>query len=87
MPFVSGAESRLPQPDARALARSRLLRERICQRIEQAGGWLSFADYMQMALYEPALGYYAASSEKFGARGDFVTAPEMSPLLKQISPN
>ena len=83
MPFVSGAESRLPQPDAQALARSRLLRERICQRIEQAGGWLSFADYMQMALYEPGLGYYDATSNKFGAEGDFVTAPEISPLFAQ----
>lgn len=40
---------------------------------------------MQMALYQPGLGYYANASRKFGAMpasgSDFVTAPEMSPLF------
>ncbi len=36
---------------------------------------------MQMALYEPGLGYYSAGASKFGAAGDFVTAPELSPLF------
>jgi len=73
----------LPEPDAQALSRSLRLRERICERIARAGAWLSFADYMQMALYEPALGYYEGSGSKFGAQGDFVTAPELSPLFAQ----
>ncbi|HYA65779.1 MAG TPA: SAM-dependent methyltransferase [Burkholderiaceae bacterium] len=77
------AQPPLPRPDAWEQARSDELKERICARIARSGDWLAFADYMQMALYEPALGYYAASSEKFGARGDFVTAPEMSPLFAQ----
>jgi SAM-dependent MidA family methyltransferase len=73
----------LPQPDAAGQARSDALRARILARIAQAGGWLSFADYMQMALYEPGLGYYDAAGSKFGAQGDFVTAPEISPLFAQ----
>jgi SAM-dependent MidA family methyltransferase len=44
-------------------------------------GWISFADYMNAALYAPGLGYYAAGAHKFGAGGDFVTAPELTPLF------
>src|SRR6185436_12634557 len=40
-----------------------------------------FARYMEMALYEPALGYYVAGTAKLGAAGDFVTAAEISPLF------
>jgi len=49
--------------------------------IAAAGGWLPFARYMQLALYAPGLGYYAAGGPKFGADGDFTTAPEMTPLF------
>lgn len=52
--------------------------------IAQAGGWLSFADYMQLALYAPGLGYYSAGATKLGAAGDFVTAPEISPLFAPL---
>jgi len=83
MTWPQAAGAPLPQPDAAALARSRQLQARICQRIAQAGAWLSFADYMQMALYEPGLGYYDAGGNKFGPQGDFVTAPEISPLFAQ----
>jgi SAM-dependent MidA family methyltransferase len=38
---------------------------------------------MEAALYAPGLGYYAAGASKFGAEGDFVTAPEISPLFGQ----
>jgi SAM-dependent MidA family methyltransferase len=48
--------------------------------IEAAGGWLSFDDYLRLVLYAPGLGYYSAGSEKFGPRGDFITAPELSEL-------
>jgi SAM-dependent MidA family methyltransferase len=44
-------------------------------------GWLAFDDYMRIALYAPGLGYYSAGSAKFGAGGDFVTAPELSGLF------
>ena len=48
--------------------------------IAQAGGWIPFDRYMQHVLYAPGLGYYVAGTRKFGAAGDFVTAPEMTPL-------
>lgn len=54
---------------------------RLRSRIEEAGGALDFADFMREALYAPGLGYYAAGLPKFGAAGDFVTAPEVSPLF------
>jgi len=38
---------------------------------------------MEMALYEPGLGYYSAGSTKLGESGDFVTAPEISPLFSR----
>jgi SAM-dependent MidA family methyltransferase len=71
----------LPLPGAADRARSDRLLECIAGRIADAGGWLPFADYMQLALYAPALGYYDAQGCKFGAQGDFVTAPEISPLF------
>ncbi len=48
------------------------------------GGVMSFAEFMRFALLEPGLGYYAAGSQKFGADGDFVTAPELSPWFGRI---
>jgi SAM-dependent MidA family methyltransferase len=68
----------LPAPDAASLAISADLVERIRAAIDANGGWLAFERFMQMALYEPGLGYYAAGSAKLGARGDFTTAPELS---------
>lgn len=55
--------------------------EVIRERIAAAGGWLPFDQYMQLALYEPGLGYYSAGAHKLGAAGDFTTAPEVSPLF------
>ncbi len=71
----------LPAPDAAALALSARLAERIGAAIAAAGGRLGFDAYMQLALYAPGLGYYVNGLRKFGAQGDFVTAPERSPLF------
>jgi len=71
----------LPQPDAEAIAYSTRLVERIVTRIEKCGGVIGFDEYMRMALYEPGLGYYSGNAIKFGVFGDFVTAPEISPLF------
>jgi SAM-dependent MidA family methyltransferase len=51
------------------------------------GGWLSFEEYLRLVLYAPGLGYYSAGSVKFGAAGDFVTAPELSPLFAHCLAN
>jgi SAM-dependent MidA family methyltransferase len=51
------------------------------EQIAAAGGALPFDRFMELALYAPGLGYYVAGSRKFGAAGDFVTAPEISPLF------
>ncbi len=49
--------------------------------IDAAGGWIGFDAYMNLALYAPGLGYYSAGARKLGPDGDFVTAPEISPLF------
>ena len=87
----SRVESALPVPDREALAVSQELSTRIAAEIARSGGWLSFARYMEMALYEPGLGYYSNPGQVFGAAGDFVTAPELTPLFgatlaRQVSP-
>jgi SAM-dependent MidA family methyltransferase len=74
-------EPALPPPTAEALALSAQLSALIRAEIAAAGGALSFARYMELALYAPGLGYYSTGSHKFGARGDFITAPETSPLF------
>lgn len=79
----SSTSSPLPEPDAAALEASRRLATAIRDEIAAAGGWISFARYMELALYTPGLGYYSAGAQKFGREGDFVTAPELSPLFAQ----
>ncbi len=54
--------------------------ERIARDISDHGGWISFARYMDLALHGPG-GYYAGGARKFGAAGDFVTAPELGSLF------
>lgn len=73
----------LPLPDAMGQAISTALTERICAEIEVAGGMIPFRRYMDLALYAPGLGYYAAGAHKIGAGGDFVTAPEVSPFFSR----
>lgn len=72
-----------PAPSPEALAVCERLVGRIAADIAAAGGRLRFDHYMQHALYAPGLGYYAAGSRKFGAGGDFTTAPELSPLFSR----
>ena len=75
--------SRLPNPSADELARSADLTSVIQNEITVSNGWIDFAQFMHMALYTPRLGYYSGGSEKFGKNGDFVTAPEITPLFAQ----
>jgi len=74
----------LPVPDDASLAHSVRTAEFIRKVMRKAGGSLSFAEFMQHALYAPGLGYYSAGATKFGAAGDFVTAPEISPLFGRV---
>ncbi|MBK9161042.1 MAG: class I SAM-dependent methyltransferase [Nitrosomonadales bacterium] len=71
----------LPAPSDEALAHSIRLCDLIRNDIRNREGWISFARYMELALYAPGLGYYTAGAHKFGEAGDFVTAPELSPLF------
>ena len=73
--------SPLPPPDADALAHSERLRALLQQQVVAAGGALPFSRFMELCLYAPGLGYYSAGATKFGAAGDFVTAPELGPLF------
>src|SRR6266436_7560525 len=71
----------LPEPTPDAREHSNRVAEHIRGEIAASGGWISFTRYMEMALYAPGLGYYVAGAAKLGAGGDFVTAPEVSPLF------
>ena len=73
----------LPAPAPDALAHSRRVEEHIRAAIQAAGGMIPFSRYMELALYAPGLGYYSAGARKFGAAGDFITAPELSPLFSR----
>jgi SAM-dependent MidA family methyltransferase len=67
----------LPEPTPEELAHSARVAALIREEIAAAGGAIDFARYMERALYAPGLGYYSAGLTKFGAAGDFVTAPEL----------
>lgn len=73
----------LPSLTADEERHSQAARDFIRERIRAAGGWISFADFMDLALYAPGLGYYSAGAVKLGASGDFVTAPEISDLFSR----
>ena len=73
----------LPEPTPDARAHSDRVAAHVSGEIAASGGWMSFARYMELALYTPGLGYYSAGARKLGKAGDFVTAPEISPLYGQ----
>lgn len=70
-----------PVPSPEAVAHCARLLAHLREVIARHDGWLSFEQYMALVLYAPGLGYYSAGAQKFGAAGDFVTAPELSPLF------
>ncbi len=72
----------LPSPTDDAAAQSGNLSTLIRAEIRREQ-WISFARFMALALYTPQLGYYSGGARKFGEAGDFVTAPEISPLFGQ----
>lgn len=81
----------LPTPSVEAQEHSQQLITLIQKTINAQKGWISFAEFMHLVLYAPSLGYYSAGSQKFGdskkGGGDFVTAPQISPLFAQTISN
>jgi SAM-dependent MidA family methyltransferase len=73
--------SRLPEPSQEELQLSQSLFAHIAAEIRAAGGWISFERFMELVLYTPGLGYYSNCLRKFGAGGDFVTAPMLGDTL------
>lgn len=73
----------LPEPSAEMAERSSALQALIVEEIHNQGGWIPFDRYMELALYTPGLGYYS-QLQGLGAEGDFVTAPEISPLFSRV---
>jgi SAM-dependent MidA family methyltransferase len=71
----------LPEPSADAHRASRALQDLIAADIRHQDGWISFARFMELALYAPHLGYYSGGAAKLGKDGDFTTAPEITPLF------
>jgi SAM-dependent MidA family methyltransferase len=71
----------LPLPSPEQLAHSADVTTAIRTEIAESDGWIGFSRFMELALYAPGLGYYSAGMQKFGAGGDFVTAPEISSLF------
>ena len=82
-PLPRNLSNQLPEPTGDALTHTQACSAMLRDEIAKANGWLSFARFMELALYAPGLGYYAAGARKFGADGDFVTAPEISSLFGQ----
>jgi SAM-dependent MidA family methyltransferase len=77
----------LPAPSPDELTHSARLQQAVCEASMQSDGCLGFDRYMEMALYGPGLGYYTAGRRKFGREGDFITAPEISPLFARCIAN
>ncbi|MNR82199.1 hypothetical protein D3C72_129540 [compost metagenome] len=71
----------LPAPSSDALSASHQLQHLIVDEISRHAGWISFARYMELALYAPDVGYYSGGAAKLGKDGDFTTAPEITSLF------
>jgi SAM-dependent MidA family methyltransferase len=74
----------LPEPDEQSAMHSARVRAHIAAKIGAADGQISFAEFMHEALYAEGLGYYNAGATKFGADGDFITAPEVSSVFGRV---
>ncbi len=72
----------LPTPSAEGIKHSQHLSKKIRSSLARHKQ-LTFAQYMHKALYTPELGYYASALPKIGELGDFITAPEVSPIFSR----
>lgn len=83
MAILPNSMTELPEPEPQAANHSARVAARIRDAIDANGGNISFSQFMALVLYSPGLGYYSAGADKLGAQGDFVTAPELSPLFSR----
>jgi SAM-dependent MidA family methyltransferase len=74
-------QQHLPDPSPDAHLASQALQNLIVDEIRRHDGWITFARYMELALYAPNIGYYSGGAAKLGKDGDFTTAPEMTSLF------
>ena len=79
--YNTAMQLQLPQPSPDALSASHALQDLIAEEIRRHDGWISFARYMELALYAPDVGYYSGGAAKLGKDGDFTTAPEITSLF------
>jgi len=86
-PIKPAPTKQLPEPNQDARNRSASLIKVVADACANNAGWIPFPEYMNIALYQPTLGYYSGGLQKFGAKGDFITAPEVSPLFAQCLAN
>ncbi len=71
----------LPSPPNELIEHSNRLCTLIRDEIAASGGAIGFDRYFELCQYAPGLGYYSAGLSKFGAGGDFVTAPGLGDLF------
>jgi SAM-dependent MidA family methyltransferase len=77
---IDRAANILPEPPPELKSISKALSGLVRDEIGRNGP-IPFSRYMELALYEPGLGYYSAGLRKFGAEGDFVTAPQLGDVF------
>jgi SAM-dependent MidA family methyltransferase len=68
------------RPDLESVGQDEALTARIHEEIAKSGP-ISFARFMELALYDPEGGYYRAAAARPGRAGDFLTAPETHPIF------
>ena len=83
IPENTGMKISLPEASPDALAHSQGFVKALQQHIRENNGAIPFSRFMELALYAPGMGYYSAGASKFGADGDFVTAPELGSVFAQ----
>ncbi len=71
---------RLPPPDLESVGQDEALAARIRDEIRRDGP-ITFARFMDLALYDPDGGYYRSNEARPGRTGDFLTAPETHPIF------
>jgi SAM-dependent MidA family methyltransferase len=87
MAYFDTTLDQLPELDQASAAHAEKVRQYLLEQVHQHDGFIGFDRYMQLVLYAPGLGYYSAGSRKFGASGDYITAPMISPLFSETIAN